>query len=551
MKYSLYDDYRNEFNTPIAIIPIKGFDINQKYSIEKINIYPKGSINEKELTQCNFDFSFEEIRTIFFDSVLITFPIRYDNNNMNKMCIPHLDEKSKLMKSVLDKTEDIMNIFRYIYSNFDKTSNLPQRSGYIEGTLSGFLMCNLNDKMSNYISEKYHVSNITIGNGLTVDVCTMKDKLDIYFSPLKNSSNEVGNIMKHAFRMYSSILYMPTATNKFMQAMSLIEYLANPFEYEKMQKVKTKIIPFSCDCKKAYHDMCERFKYLTADKDEGGNQIGLRTSIVHNGKNLEDLICEGYEIDLLLRELQMYICNFINNTIQLYDKYWNVVEENIKDKYEEMQQIKSGYNRKYDADCLIFIDFNFLNKAIEETFRLYPNHIGTKFNLGSFFYLLLKQTNIERNGYQIQINIIYENDEKFYNCSDERTISFLEALGFNSELGEISLYTKKIDKDYNLIMTNILNICLQEKNYYIESSTKFTKIVWVSDRNTIPDKIFEHAEKSCKKIILGRLDNARTTCYDKCTWFDIQYLIMLCLNIELYEECENNLIFKVEDGKYN
>lgn len=121
------------------------------------------------------------------------------------------------------------------------------------------------------------------------------------------------------------LFIMPTATNKFMQAMSLIEYLANPFEYEQMKKAKAKIVPFSSECKKSYFDICERFKYLTSLEDETGKQIGLRTSIIHNGRSLDELLDRGYKIDLLLRELQMYICNFIKNNVLFSDKNWDFV----------------------------------------------------------------------------------------------------------------------------------------------------------------------------------------------------------------------------------
>ncbi len=41
MYYSIYSDYSNiNMNSAIAIVPVKGFNISNKYSINKINIYP-------------------------------------------------------------------------------------------------------------------------------------------------------------------------------------------------------------------------------------------------------------------------------------------------------------------------------------------------------------------------------------------------------------------------------------------------------------------------------------------------------------------------------
>lgn len=183
-------------------------------------------------------------------------------------------------------------------------------------------------------------------------------------------------------------------------------------------------------------------------------------------------------------------------------------------------------------------------------FQLYPHYIDRKFDIGQFLYLILIQADIERCGYQIPVQIFYDRDENFFNNRDERSVSQLEQLGFDSLLGEISIYTFNTNQDYNLMMENFLRGYLSQKNYYIDPSTKFSNIIWISDRNNISHEIFQQAEQSCKKIILGRLDNKRTTCYDVCTWFDVQLVIMTCLGIELHEESKDDFIFKVEDGKY-
>lgn len=544
---SIYDDYKNlELGDAVAIVPVKGFNISKKYTIGEINIYPINTVNTNELRGVHINFEFENISDDFFSSVLIAFPIKHTPQNMLGTLMP--SEKDRLVKSVLSKAEDVMNIFRYMYSNFDKTSNLPQRAGYINGVLSGFLICYPQCKMYTYIEEKYHISNFSLGKGLNINTTQDFDK---YSCVLKSECGEVGNILRHAFRIYSDILYMPSVTNKFMQAMSLIEYLANPFEYEKMQKVKTKIIPYSVDSKPKYHEICERFKVLTSFKNEEGKEIGLRTSIIHNGKDLNDLVKEGYKVDLLLRELQSYICNFINNIIIYYKEDWSLVQTKIDDKFKEIQNINSGYDGRFEADIAILIDFEFMNNAIKEVYQLYPNNRNKKFDLAKFLSLLLVQTDINREGYQIPIQFIYENDVEIYNSLENKKVSELEGLGFNSKLGEITIYTLQEQEHYQKLLENIFELYLIEQNYNINNTAKFTNLLLISDRNKIDDSIFIDLKKSCKKVILGRLDNKRTTCYDDCKWFDIQYLIMTSLEIDICEECtDDKFIFKVEDGRY-
>lgn len=549
MMYSIYDDYKDlDINIALAIVPVKGFNISKKYKIENINIYPKKTIGSNELRGFHFDFSFEEISEEFYDSTLLVFPIEYKRKNIMGSLMP--SEKDKLIKNVLGLSEDIMNVFRYISSNFDKVSNLPQRAGYIRDIISGFLIYYRNIKSSDYISDKYYSINKSIGRNLQINVDEVKESLDKYCVILRQDSGEIGNILKQALRLYSDILYMSTSTNKFMQGMSLIEYLANPFEYEKMKKVKTKIIPFSVDSKKQYNIICERFKQLTSLEDENNKQIGFRTLIIHNGRTLESIFDEGYKVDLLLRELQTYICNFINALMPYYNEDWEFAKKIIEEKYDEIQNIKSGYDGKYEADIAIIIDFEFLNKAIKEVYQLYPQYINKKFNIAKFITLLMVQSDINRKGYQIPIQIIYSNDDKIFNETDNRKVSDLEALGFDSPLGETTIYTFHSGLMHQQILNELIQGYLIEGNYNINIPAKYTKIIWISDRNNIKDRVFIEAENSCKKLILGRLDNKRTTCYDKCTWFDLELVIMSCLEIDYTEECVDDFIFNPSEGRY-
>ena len=404
--YSVYYDYKNsDKDNLIAIVPVKGMNISKKYTVDDINIYPNGTIDIDEIIKgMKIDMTFWKVEEDFFDSTIIAFPIKYKRKNFMGTLMPM--EKDKLIKKVLGMAEDVMNVFRYINSNFDKQSNLPQRAGYIKDIICGFIIYYPYFKTFDYIWDKYYVSNISIGQQLNIDVDNMKSNLDKYFSILKKDVGEVGSIIKHAFSLYSNILYMSTATNKFMQSMSLLEYLANPFEYEKMQKAKTKIIPFSVNNKKRYNEICERFKELTSLKNEENKEIGYRTLIIHNGRSIEDILDESYKIDFLLRELQTYICNVINTFILHYKRDWSYINDITKQKYNAIQNVKNGYEGKYECDTVVILDFDFLNKAIQEVYQLYPN-IDKKFHIEDFLYCLIEQVDIKRRGYQIPINIIY------------------------------------------------------------------------------------------------------------------------------------------------
>lgn len=549
MLYSISEDYNFlEPRMSVALVPIKQFEISEKYVIEgNINIYPKGSLDTSIIQGSIYDFTFQELKDIFYDSTIIAFPMIPPQILMLGSLFPSV--KDELIKKAINQAEEIINIFRFIYSNFDKVSNLPQRAGFIKGNLCGFLSFSCAMQAATFISGKNYIASQTIGNSLNVDISMMRPSIDYIFSSIYQNETMISNIIKHALRLYSDILYLPTATNKFMQAMTLIDYLGNPFEYQKMQKNKAQIAPFSADSYTQYNFICERFKYLTSQKDENGKEIGLRTNIIHNGKSLESLIFEGYKIDMILKELQLYICNFINGILEYCDKDdWSYIEAKIEEKRNSVQAIPAGYTGKFECDTVIIIDFNFLNKAIKEVYQLYPQYTDRKFELTNFLQLALLQSDIKRPDYQIPVNFIYSTNEPIYNASSQSNLDDYEALGFQCPNGEISIYTNKFTANYYDNLSSIFNHVISEKNYFYNDGTKYTNIVLISDYNTISDQSYIKVNNSCKSLILGRLDNKRTQCFDSCTYFDISYLIMTSLDIPLHEECKPNFIFK--DPRY-
>ncbi|MCI8409698.1 MAG: hypothetical protein HFJ09_10605 [Lachnospiraceae bacterium] len=542
--YSIASDYSFlDSNMAVALVPIKDFTISEKYIIDgNINIYPKHTLDTSVIQGSIYDFSFQEIKDIFYDATIIAFPIVPPQIIITGSLLPSV--KDELIKKALNQAEEIINVFRYIYSNFDKVSNLPQRAGYIKGNLCGFLLFSIAMQAATFISVKNYVTSQTIGNSLNVNVSLMKPSIDYIFSSLYKNNTVISNIIKHALRLYSDILYLPTVTNKFMQAMTLVDYLGNPFEYQKMQKNKAQIAPFSADSFSQYNFICERFKYLTSKKDEHGKEIGLRTNIIHNGQSLESLIFEGYKIDLVLRELQLYICNFINGILDYCPQNdWSYIETKIEEKRNSVQAIPTGYSGKFECDSVIIIDFNFLNQAIKEVYQLYPQYIDRKFELPKFLQLILVQCDIDRPDYQIPVNFIYSKDDSIYNANTTFLLSQYDGLGFQCLNGELCIYAKKIDEDYDNFLTSTFKHIISEKNYFYNDGTKYTNIVLISDYNEIPDEYFIAANNSCKTLTLGRLDNKRTRCYDSCLYFDITYLIMTTLGIELYEDCTPNFIF--------
>lgn len=547
VKYIPFDDYSNVgSNLNLALVPIQDFTISNKYTIGDIVIYPSGTLNSSAITAGMFDASFQELEDSFFNSTILAFPIDYDPKNVLGSELPELNQK--LIKSTLDKAEEVMNVFRFFSSNIAFASNLPQRAGYLKDEISGFIICR---QFLPFIfkTSKFQCVSRTLGSGLALDESDLIN-FDRYFRPFTERDAPLSGFLKHSYRLYSDILYLPSTTNKFMQAMSELEYLANPYKYEKMQDVKKKIAVFSATSREEYDYICDRFQLLTSKEDDDGNQIGLRTSIVHNGKILDDLFEHSYEVNLLLRELQMYICNSITSYIPLISKNWEEVEEIVKIKRSEILA-NSRERVSNQADVVIIIDCDFLNLALEQVYHFYPHHINKKIDINMLITGILRQTTLSRSGYSVPVQLFYTENNRFFNSTEDRYFSDYDGLGFESAVGDIHFFYSIEPLEKIRDMRSFLEIYLTERNVCLEISSKFDNIVWISDRNKITTDFLEGFDTSPKNIILGRLENTLTTCYDKSIWFDIEILIMGVLGITITEECVQDFIFRVEDGSYD
>ena len=146
-------------------------------------------------------------------------------------------------------------------------------------------------------------------------------------------NGEIGKLVTHALSLYSQMLQTQAATPKFIQALSLIEFLAYPDKYQSFKKVKTIVSRYVTQCPAERKSILDRFEELTGKKDEvTGEEKGLRTNIVHIGARLEDLVKNRSEREKIFRELDVYIRAIIDHMIKFsymsYDEY-EVIKDNM------------------------------------------------------------------------------------------------------------------------------------------------------------------------------------------------------------------------------
>jgi hypothetical protein len=131
------------------------------------------------------------------------------------------------------------------------------------------------------------------------------------------SEGEVGKIVYHALTLYSTMLEANSDTQRFVQALSLLEFLAFPSDYKAFDDVKKVVARYIATDQGSYNRVLERFFELTGKKDPTTGQIvGFRTRIVHIGDRIESLVPNPKERRKLFAELDGYIRPVIDHMIE-------------------------------------------------------------------------------------------------------------------------------------------------------------------------------------------------------------------------------------------
>lgn len=231
----------------------------------------------------------------------------------------HLELISNLSETISQK---YLNFFIYKYCKISYISNdrLPSfPSQTLINNMSAVLLVDLNNNKSKLISGAVFNAQATKGLGLALS----QPEWDIF-----PKNGEVGKLVNHAMILYAQIIKTESSTSKFVQILSLLEFLAYPKEYKKFQEVKKVIARYMVQNTNSneYQKLLNRFEELTGKTDsQNGKQVGLRTRIVHIGDRLENLLPTINEREQLFIELNDYVRCVMDHMIKysdlLFDDY--------------------------------------------------------------------------------------------------------------------------------------------------------------------------------------------------------------------------------------
>lgn len=253
----------------------------------------------------------------FFGSALLALPIKLD---WDAFLIPSSHEsRLEMLASAMASAEDIMNRVRFELCDPWTPQTLPGRAGLLQDCpFCAGLFYARKDHESYIIGGQILTHQVIAGIGLDLSV-------PVKVSPI--GKGDIGSITAHALRMYSEALEAGTETSRFVQLMSLIEFLANPNDYVKMEHVSKLIARQIARDKGDYHAILEDFYYLSSEGKRANGRLnrGLRHNIIHCGKRLEDL-ANKIERIAIFKRLARYAGASIQVLRDHTDEDWSAIE---------------------------------------------------------------------------------------------------------------------------------------------------------------------------------------------------------------------------------
>ncbi len=328
--------------TKLVLMPLSRVLVESKCHVGRFSIFPPGEfdfdqfrpVSNKQLEIGDADFAIldgQELREV--KTSLTGFSLEVLNHNpvvaftaplnWDEFLGGNHEYDTDLLKRLSGIAERAFDFIRFNCCRFDMPDTLPGIVGTWQdsGAFLGAMIYTLPDHESYLIAgEGIDCSIITKGIGLDLD-CQMTDDLP------QPSDGEIGAFAVHALMLFSDVMMSNNDTIKFVRAMILLEFLANPDEFKSWKKLKGDI---ACHCsadRAEYLRHQERFRELTHILNSEGKEAGVRTLLVHHGQFLNDIIPDQSERRSLFRELNHYCSCVLQDMLDNSTMSWKDFED--------------------------------------------------------------------------------------------------------------------------------------------------------------------------------------------------------------------------------
>ncbi len=317
--YSFFTDRK----IPLIIMPLtKAISVRSIHYPNGITYYPPGKANlegfHKVDTRSEWSEALPPTQTppwTSFDNLsqhgLLVFPAALAPEIIARA--DH-DTHLELIRRLSEEVDKVcLNFVRFYTCTLDKPRCIPARAGQTD-TDPAISMCLIYDpeqKSSQIYGGAAFPFAFTGSTGIWLRQPEWPDF---------PGDGQVGNIVHHALSLYAINLEASSDTLRFVQSLSMLEFLAYPTEYKAFEEVKKVIARYIATDQSSYNRILERFFELTGKKDpETHAIIGLRTRVVHIGDRIESLIPDPEQRRLLFSELDGYIRAVLDHMIQHSD----------------------------------------------------------------------------------------------------------------------------------------------------------------------------------------------------------------------------------------
>lgn len=332
----------------LAVLPIAKLQVDRAVTFPSGHIfYPAGYLDLDQLNVKSNDESASIAeatskasgitKEVLSCHPLVTFPVRFDWKEFR-----HSNHKNHLQFiHFLSETVDrgCLDFARYQTCRLAESEDLPCRSGqvYTDPAMAGACLFNQELQEAQIIGGAVFSHFLTRGLGMSLQQYEW-DKLP--------GIGEVGQIAHRGLTMFTQMLETESLTSKYVQAMTLFEFLAYPDQYEKFEEVKTIISRYLArEGSEKYKSLLERFHQLSGKNEElidplTGKKIrkpvGFRTLIVHCGQRLEEIVPHRAERKELFQEMEGYLRPVIDHMIKNSDLDFEEYTELRKVAFQEI-----------------------------------------------------------------------------------------------------------------------------------------------------------------------------------------------------------------------
>lgn len=292
-EFNFAQDLNNE---QIIILPLSRLKIDHPIYSKNLCIFPLGEFSVKNLNMQipekvdlnnlpkflpnnrAFITSLTEIdETAFTQNAVVVFR---DSVTIEDYVAMQQGDDVELIKKYSERAESALDLIRFFECNYTVPEFLPAKAGIWDDRYSTALVYFPIYDIGIVQSREVEIKTFIKGIGTDIHSGLQINHLPIFLYD-DDELGEVGKFCKYALKLNTAIAESDNQSIKFIQIMTLLEFIGDPYGYRAFKDIKGKIIAYIAKDKSDYHRLSQDFIYYSKE---------LRTEIIHNGKRIEDLL---------------------------------------------------------------------------------------------------------------------------------------------------------------------------------------------------------------------------------------------------------------------